>query len=91
MLGFGETSDEVLELMDDLRKNNCEILTIGQYLQPSKLHFKLQEFVRPEIFEKFKTKGEEKGFLYVVSGPLVRSSYKAGELFIKNKRNTKED
>lgn len=77
MLGLGETENEVLETMDDLRKVNCEVMTIGQYLQPSAKHLSVKEFIRPEIFEKYKKAGIEKGFRILESGPLVRSSYHA--------------
>ena len=77
MLGLGETEEEVLQTMKDLREVNCDIITIGQYLQPSKKHLPLKEFVTPEQFKKYETLGLEMGFMYVESGPLVRSSYKA--------------
>ncbi|MDO8627582.1 MAG: lipoyl synthase [Candidatus Diapherotrites archaeon] len=82
--GFGETEQEVLETMGDLRKHGVQILTLGQYLQPSKNHFPLQEYVSPEQFEKYKQFALEKGFDFCASGPFVRSSYKAGELFVEN-------
>ena len=63
--------------MDDLRSVDCDILTIGQYLQPSTEHIELKEYIRPEIFEAYKQIAEEKGFKYVASGPVVRSSYNA--------------
>jgi len=77
MLGLGETYDEVLETMDDLRSVGTDILTLGQYLQPTVKHLPVSEFVKPEIFNQFKEIGLEKGFRYVESGPLVRSSYHA--------------
>lgn len=77
MLGLGETEEEILATMDDLRKVGCDVLTIGQYLQPSPKHLPVLEFIRPEVFEKYKTIGLEKGFRFVESGPLVRSSYHA--------------
>jgi lipoic acid synthetase len=77
MVGLGEVEREVLETMDDLRSMGCEVFTIGQYLQPSYIHHPVIEFVSPEKFEEFRNKGLEKGFLYVESGPLVRSSYHA--------------
>jgi lipoic acid synthetase len=77
MVGLGETQDQVFSLMDDLLETGCQILTIGQYLQPSKTHFPVQEFVHPDIFAKYKEFGLKKGFEYVESGPLVRSSYHA--------------
>ncbi len=77
MLGLGETEEEVLETMNDLRGVNCDVLTIGQYLQPSPKHLPVKEFIKPEVFATYKTIGLEKGFRFVESGPLVRSSYHA--------------
>ena len=77
MLGLGETKDEVLETMDDLRAVNCDVLTIGQYLQPSENHLAVHRFPKPEEFEELKIIGLKKGFLFVESSPLVRSSYHA--------------
>lgn len=77
MLGLGETEAEVIETMDDLRAVGCDVLTLGQYLQPTPKHLPVAEFVRPEKFAKFKEIGLEKGFRFVESGPLVRSSYHA--------------
>ncbi len=77
MLGLGETEQEVLETMDDLRAVGVDILTLGQYLQPTSKHLPITEFVTPEQFSKYKEIGLEKGFRYVESGPLVRSSYHA--------------
>jgi len=77
MVGLGETEFEVIETMDDLRAVGCEVLTIGQYLQPTKRHLSVQEFIKPEVFENYKKIGLEKGFRFVESGPLVRSSYRA--------------
>lgn len=77
MVGLGETGEEVYETMDDLRSVGCEVLTIGQYLQPTKRHLPVKEFVTPEMFEKYRKAGLEKGFRYVESSPLVRSSYHA--------------
>ncbi|MBL0102815.1 MAG: lipoyl synthase [Bacteroidetes bacterium] len=77
MLGLGETEEEVVEAMDDLRRSNVSILTLGQYLQPTKEHLAVQEFVHPDIFARLKEIGLSKGFRYVESGPLVRSSYHA--------------
>lgn len=77
MLGLGEESKEVLEAMDDLRKSNVSVLTLGQYLQPTKQHLSVYEYITPEIFNEYKEIGLEKGFRYVESGPLVRSSYHA--------------
>jgi len=77
MLGLGETDQEVEETMDDLRSVNVDILTLGQYLQPTKEHLPVAEFVHPDKFAQFKSIGMKKGFRYVESGPLVRSSYHA--------------
>jgi lipoic acid synthetase len=77
MTGLGEAEEEVLETMDDLRSVGCEVLTIGQYLQPTKHHLAIKEFTSPELFEKYRRAGLEKGFRYVESSPLVRSSYHA--------------
>lgn len=77
MVGLGETESEVIETMDDLRAVNCQILTIGQYLQPTRQHEPVHQFVTPEQFLRYKEIGLEKGFRFVESGPLVRSSYHA--------------
>jgi len=77
MLGLGETEDEVITVMDDLRRVGCEVMTIGQYLQPTLKHLPVKEYVTPEQFEKYRKIGMEKGFRHVESGPLVRSSYHA--------------
>lgn len=77
MLGLGELEDEVLETMDDLRKANVDVVTIGQYLQPSKKHLPVKEFILPEQFKKYEEVGLKMGFRHVESGALVRSSYKA--------------
>ncbi|KAL5194673.1 Lipoyl synthase, chloroplastic [Glycine soja] len=83
MLGLGESDDEVKEAMADLRAIDVDILTLGQYLQPTPLHLTVKEYVTPEKFDFWKEYGESIGFRYVASGPLVRSSYRAGELFVK--------
>jgi lipoic acid synthetase len=77
MLGLGETKEEILETMDDLRSVNVDILTMGQYLQPTTKHLPVKEFIRPEVFAELKEIALQKGFRYVESGPLVRSSYHA--------------
>jgi lipoic acid synthetase len=79
MLGLGETREEVLSLMDDLRSVGCEFLTLGQYLAPSKLHYPVKEYIHPDIFEEYRVIALEKGFNFVASAPYVRSSYHAGE------------
>jgi lipoic acid synthetase len=89
-LGHGETEDEVLETLQDLRKNNVDIVTFGQYLQPTPRHLPVVEFIRPEAFRAWEVKSRELGFLYAASGPLVRSSYRAGEYFISNLVRGKE-
>lgn len=77
MLGLGETEDEVLQAMDDLRGVGCRIMTIGQYLQPSKLHYPVQDYIHPDKFEEYRIRGIEKGFAHIESAPMVRSSYHA--------------
>lgn len=77
MLGLGEREDEVVQTMEDLRQANVDVVTLGQYLQPSKKHLPVKEFITPEQFKKFETIGLEMGFRHVESGALVRSSYKA--------------
>jgi lipoic acid synthetase len=77
MLGLGETENEVIETMDDLRSVNCDVLTLGQYLQPTKKHLPVAEFVHPDVFARLEQIALKKGFMFVESGPLVRSSYHA--------------
>jgi lipoic acid synthetase len=77
MLGLGETEEEVLEAMDDLRAAGVDVLTIGQYLQPTKKHLAVQDYIHPDMFRKYEMLGLNKGFTFVESGPLVRSSYHA--------------
>lgn len=77
MLGLGETEEEVLQTLHDLRGASVDIVTLGQYLQPSKKHLPVQEFITPETFKKYETFAKDLGFRHVESGPLVRSSYKA--------------
>ncbi|RWR88683.1 Lipoyl synthase [Cinnamomum micranthum f. kanehirae] len=84
MLGLGESDEEVKETMTDLRAIGVDILTLGQYLQPTPLHLTVKEYVTPEKFAFWKDYGESIGFRYVASGPLVRSSYRAGELFVQS-------
>ena len=79
MVGLGETVTELLETMEDLRNTDCDILTVGQYLSPSSRHLPIQRYYTPEEFEELKEAGIEMGFRHVESGPLVRSSYHAGE------------
>lgn len=77
MLGLGETLDEVAQLMDDLISVNCKVITIGQYLQPTKNHYPVKTYIHPDIFKELKETALQKGFTHVESGPLVRSSYHA--------------
>ena len=77
MLGFGEKENEVIQTIKDLRDAKVDVLTIGQYLQPSKKHLKVKKFIKPEVFKKYEELALELGFIHVESGPLVRSSYKA--------------
>ena len=82
MLGLGETENEIYELMDDLLNVGCKLLSIGQYLQPSKKHIPVEEYVHPEIFNKYKEIAYNKGFRHVESGPLVRSSYHSANFLL---------
>ncbi len=84
MLGLGETDDEILACMDDLRAAGVDILTLGQYLQPTANHYPIDRYVTPEEFERYREWGLDKGFLEVVSGVLVRSSYRAEQVLQKN-------
>lgn len=77
MVGIGEEPDEVLQVMHDLREVECDILTIGQYLQPTKNHLPIERFVHPDEFAMYRQEGHTMGFRHVESGPLVRSSYHA--------------
>lgn len=92
MLGLGETDEQVRQTMEDLRGAGVDCVTLGQYMQPTKRHLKVVEYVTPDKFQHWEKVGIEMGFLYVASGPLVRSSYKAGEFFItsilKNKKTS---
>lgn len=84
MLGFGETDNQVLQTLRDLREIGCDVVTFGQYMRPTKRHMKVVEYIKPEKFDYWRDTALDMGFLYVASGPLVRSSYKAGEAFIEN-------
>ena len=77
MLGLGETKEEVYRLLESLREIDCDIVTIGQYLQPSKLHYPLKEYIHPDIFKHYYDYAKSLGFKFVVSSPLTRSSYQA--------------
>jgi lipoyl synthase len=90
MVGLGESEAEVEEAMSDLRGAGVEILTLGQYLRPSAWHLPVVEFVSPEKFRAYQETGRRHGFRYVASGPLVRSSYRAGELFLKGEIAARE-
>ena len=79
MLGLGEKEEEVYETLRDLRSHKVDVVTIGQYLQPSKKHLPVQSFITPEQFKKYEAYALELGFIHVESGPLVRSSYKANK------------
>ena len=84
MLGLGEEDEEIVQSMRDLRAISVDILTVGQYLRPTNWHIAVNNYIKPEKFEYFKQKALELGFLFCASGPFVRSSYKAGEMFVKN-------
>jgi lipoic acid synthetase len=83
MLGVGEEEDEVREAMRDLRARDVDILTLGQYLRPSEKHLAVEKYVEPARFDALRADGEQMGFLFVAAGPLVRSSYRAGEFFLR--------
>ena len=84
MVGIGEQDDEVLETMADLRKAGVDLVTLGQYLRPSEKHAAVDRFVTPQTFEMYAVEARKMGFAYVASGPLVRSSYKAAEVFVRS-------
>ena len=86
MLGLGETKEEVIQAMDDLVAHGCDVLTLGQYLQPTKMHHEVIEFIHPDMFAEYKEIGLSKGFDYVESSPLVRSSYHAERHVHPNKK-----
>ncbi|XP_048053635.1 lipoyl synthase, mitochondrial [Megalobrama amblycephala] len=93
MLGLGETDAQIHAALKELRDSEVDCLTLGQYMQPTKRHLKVEEYVTPEKFAYWEKVGQEMGFVYTASGPLVRSSYKAGEFFLKNlleKRKTED-
>jgi len=81
MVGLGETKEQVIKLLGDLREVSCELLTIGQYLAPTKQHYPVQEYIEPTMFDEYKTIAKEMGFAHVASAPLVRSSYQAAAAF----------
>lgn len=77
MLGLGETREEILQTMDDLRSSGCDVMTIGQYLQPTAKHYEVKEYVHPDVFESLRLEGMKRGFRHIESAPMVRSSYHA--------------
>ena len=79
MLGLGEKRTEVSQVMKDLRDVGCSILTVGQYLKPSKAHLEIKEYIHPQVFQEIEEEAKELGFLHVASGPFVRSSFNAAE------------
>lgn len=83
MLGLGETDEEIMQTLKDLRAIDCDVVTFGQYLQPTGSHLDVIEYITPDKFKYWQKTAEDMGFLYVASGPLVRSSYRAGEFFMK--------
>ena len=93
MLGLGEKDEEITKTLEDLREVGCDVVTFGQYLQPTRRHLKVETFLTPVQFEGWKERALNMGFLYVASGPLVRSSYRAGEFFMKAlvEKNKKKD
>ncbi len=97
MMGLGETDEDILQALEDLREVGCDVVTFGQYLAPTNRHKKylpIVEYVKPERFDFWKVKADEMNFLYCASGPLVRSSYRAGEFFMKGvieKRRAQEE
>jgi len=91
MLGLGEKDDEIECALRDMRTHGVECVTIGQYMQPTTRHLLVKEYVRPEKFAYWQKVGEELGFVYTASGPLVRSSYKAGEFFLKGYLDKKKE
>lgn len=84
MLGCGETDEQVMQTLKDLRAINVDAVTLGQYMRPTRRHMKVAEYVTPEKFDHWARVGDELGFKYTASGPLVRSSYKAGEYYLTN-------
>lgn len=91
MLGLGETDEEVIQTMKDLRAIDVDVVTFGQYLRPTEHHLSVVSYVTPEKFDYFREVGEELGFKYVASGPMVRSSYKAGEFYLTHMINKERE
>jgi lipoic acid synthetase len=77
MVGLGETEEEVLSVLQDLRNFGCDFLTVGQYLSPSRLHYPVARYIHPDVFERYRTEALKMGFRHAACGPLVRSSYMA--------------
>lgn len=90
MVGLGETEDEVVQCMRDLREVGVDIVTLGQYLRPSAKHIAVEEFIEPTQFQRYEDIAGELGFIYCASGPLVRSSYRAGEVFVRGLLEARE-
>lgn len=90
MIGCGETEAEVMTTLADLRARDVDIVTLGQYLRPSRKHLPVAEYVHPAVFDRYAERARELGFGYVASGPLVRSSYRAGELYVERRLRTGE-
>lgn len=84
MLGCGETANEVMHALREIRDAGVDVVTLGQYMRPTKKHMPVAEYVSPEAFQAYQEAAEKMGFLYVASGPLVRSSYRAGEFYLTN-------
>jgi len=84
MIGLGENYEEIIELLKDLKKHNCDIVTIGQYIQPTKKHLKVEKYYEPHEFENLKHDAEKIGIKYIIASPLARSSYKASEVIHQN-------
>ena len=91
MVGIGETDDEVLVAMRDLRSAGVDVMTLGQYLRPTPKHLAVERFVTPEQFEGYARAGLQMGFAFVASGPLVRSSYKAAEVYLRSRADRREN
>ena len=90
MLGLGEKDDDIKQALEDFRKADIDVVTFGQYLRPTLRHISVQRYIEPSEFENWKTYAENLGFKYVASGPLVRSSYRAGEFYLKSLLEAKQ-
>jgi lipoic acid synthetase len=91
MVGIGESDDEVMATLEDLRAADVDVVTIGQYLRPTPRHAEVARYVTPETFDRYRERGDALGFAYVASGPLVRSSYRAAEVFIRTRLRAEGD